>query len=628
MKHIYQLKIELKDSNPKIWRRIQISEDTLFSDLHDIIQLTMGWENNHLYWFIVDKTKIYDFEDVFDDGENPFEKDSASSFLNEVVHLVRTRFTYVYDFGDHWEHVISVEKILPDGKNDPHPVCVGGEGACPPEDCGGIWRYQEILRILKDTNHPEHDDVVQWIDKDWDAELFDCARVNALLKDYAEQWEDIFEETGEILEKLEGGETDLDDWDDVFYDEDEDNEYEELKKFSNPEDVLQDDVELYNMKVWLKTKLEDEKTIEHEASRRLKNLGYGKKAADSLILETLAIEWFYDLKYETGHLEDRYEYNIRHLPEVPQEISRLKDALDVLDKCIKDVPFYAIEYLKNESSVEATSAIIKALRNHSDHQYCWADCTMAPFFYALAAEGHLCEELIEPVIELYEDGINSSDWLNEQGQYLIGKLAEKYPGLTAEKVLVAMEKDVNKKTKPDIYFLFDAFYFADLNNYKPRLLLLLERADLYWLEPLATTIAILQIKEGLPVLQRKLEKLNLQTDKDVWHKNHVKEIKEAIKILKGEIILGHDQGKPLSLTRTDSWKDNLRENENNFYGPKGDTNNYSFPNIFDRDISELSKWSQLYNPEPYIAEKTPGRNDPCHCGSGKKYKKCCMDKDK
>jgi len=203
MNNIYQLKIELKGSEPKIWRRIQVAEDTSFSDLHDIIQLTMGWENSHLFEFKVNKVRIFDFEENFDDGSNPAERDSFDTLLNEIVNLIKTKFTYIYDFGDHWEHDIQVEKILPALKEKSFPICIDGERAGPPEDCGGIWGYQDILKILTDKNHPQYEEITSWLGDEWNAESFNCDHVNILLKDYAEQWEEIYRETGEILDDLE-----------------------------------------------------------------------------------------------------------------------------------------------------------------------------------------------------------------------------------------------------------------------------------------------------------------------------------------------------------------------------------------------------------------------------------------
>src|SRR5690606_31136681 len=99
-----------------------------------------------------------------------------------------------------------------------------------------------------------------------------------------------------------------------------------------------------------------------------------------------------------------YEYNLDQLPKTPVEIPSLDCAVDVLNKCTKGIPFAAIEYLHNDTSHEATSAIVNALKNFSDHQYCWENCVSTPIWYSLAAEGHICEELVDPVIGFYGNG--------------------------------------------------------------------------------------------------------------------------------------------------------------------------------------------------------------------------------
>ena len=630
MKRIYQLRIELSESNPKVWRRIQVPGDTSFSELHDIIQLSMGWENDHLYEFTVKKIRVYDFQDVFDDGSNPLERDSMDTFLDDLVKRVNTKFTYVYDFGDNWEHVIQVEKILPEEENTTYPVCLEGERACPQEDCGGIWRYQNILRILDDKDDPEYDEITEWVGEDWDPDIFDCDQTNARLQNYAEQWEDIYKETEELIDGLEGEDSEFDDLDDDFYGADEDNDaysYDDLKKFSTPEDVLRNEYERSSMEEWIEDALEEEGEIENDTYQRLRDSGHDDQRAKDLILQALSIEYFYDLKFGTDHLNDRYEYNLQRLPETPQEIPRLKDALDILSNCVKGIPFSAIEYLQNDSSEEATSEIIDELRNHSDHQYCWEDCTFAPFWFSLAAEGHLCEALIDPVIQLYEENPNETDWLFEQGQYLIGKLAQRYPDLTAQKLLDAMEKDAAKNTKTSIFYLFDAFYFCDPAQYKSRLLALLERDDLSWFEPLAATVANLHIAEALPVLERKLEKLQAKPEKDLRRHRSLIEVEEAIQILKGEIVLDPDTVMPLSLTREISWQEEVKRKEKDFYENEGRGDDFRFQNLLDQFPARSKERPLFSTMKPYVKEEKPGRNEPCHCGSGKKYKKCCMDKD-
>ena len=89
---------------------------------------------------------------------------------------------YEYDFGDGWEHVVLVEKILPMTPDAKLPVCIKGKRACPPEDVGGVWGYEQLLEAIKDPNHPEHEMYTEWIDGDFDSEVFDKDVVNAMLQ--------------------------------------------------------------------------------------------------------------------------------------------------------------------------------------------------------------------------------------------------------------------------------------------------------------------------------------------------------------------------------------------------------------------------------------------------------------
>ena len=92
------------------------------------------------------------------------------------------KFVYEYDFGDSWEHVILVEKILQLETGVNYPICLGGKRACPPEDCGGIWGYGDLLEAIQDPTHPEHKDMLEWLGGSFNPEGFDVDIVNQRLK--------------------------------------------------------------------------------------------------------------------------------------------------------------------------------------------------------------------------------------------------------------------------------------------------------------------------------------------------------------------------------------------------------------------------------------------------------------
>ncbi len=175
---IYQLKVTLKESKPPIWRRILVASNISLHKLHNIIQITMGWDNSHLHQFIV-QGQFYgapDF-DMTDDME-----DEKNVSLDQVMYNPKGKLIYEYDFGDSWEHVILLEKILPPEAGIQYPVCVKGKRACPPEDSGGIWGYAELMETIQDPDHPEHEEMLEWLGGDFDPEAFDLDEINRRLK--------------------------------------------------------------------------------------------------------------------------------------------------------------------------------------------------------------------------------------------------------------------------------------------------------------------------------------------------------------------------------------------------------------------------------------------------------------
>ena len=175
---IYQLKIVLGDVSPQVWRRVLVAGSVRLSELHDVIQIVMGWEQAHLHEFEIGG-EIYGTPDPDDLDRRPI-KDEHKVRLADVVRAPKDRFGYLYDFGDSWQHIITVEKILPhDGGRS--PVCTGGKRNRVPEDCGGLPGYQNLLQVLKNLKHPEHDAMLNWLGGSYEAEHFDIDGINQAL---------------------------------------------------------------------------------------------------------------------------------------------------------------------------------------------------------------------------------------------------------------------------------------------------------------------------------------------------------------------------------------------------------------------------------------------------------------
>lgn len=174
---IWQLKVTLRHIRPPIWRRIQVSGDTTLYNLHLIIQDTMGWENCHLYDFEDGETR-YGEPDVELGLET---KDASCQKLSQALPGEKAKLRYIYDMGDYWEHEIVVEKILPKEAEKHYPACITGKRACPPEDCGGIWGYSELLEIMADPDHEEYEDRMDWLDGEFNPAEFNLAEINQRL---------------------------------------------------------------------------------------------------------------------------------------------------------------------------------------------------------------------------------------------------------------------------------------------------------------------------------------------------------------------------------------------------------------------------------------------------------------
>ena len=174
---VLQFKIELSETNPLIWRRILVPSDYNFWDLHVAIQDSMGWLDYHLHHFeikskgkqkevkigIPDFDRSSDLPEVFPGWEIP-----VIQYFNDLGVVAR----YLYDYGDSWWHSIKLEGYLAKEKKLKYPTCINGELACPPEDCGGVPGYYELLETLSNPDDEEHQDMKTWIGDDWNSEYF------------------------------------------------------------------------------------------------------------------------------------------------------------------------------------------------------------------------------------------------------------------------------------------------------------------------------------------------------------------------------------------------------------------------------------------------------------------------
>lgn len=178
---IYQLKISLQYAKPPIWRRVLVPADIELEDLHEVIQVAFGWTNSHLHQFIDGRTFYQPGAEV-DDFPGPSTVPSEGVRLNSLLRKEKQKIVYEYDFGDSWLHTILLEKILPSDPEQELPFCVTGKRACPPEDCGGMPGYWQMLETLAGPDGEEKTDLLDWLGESFDPAAFSAKEVNALFR--------------------------------------------------------------------------------------------------------------------------------------------------------------------------------------------------------------------------------------------------------------------------------------------------------------------------------------------------------------------------------------------------------------------------------------------------------------
>ena len=172
------LLISLRGVQPEIWREIVVPGSLDLSELSWVLLDTMGWEGYHLHVYDIGGELYGDMDS--DDAEDSDFLDEADLKLSDVVKAVGHGFRYDYDFGDGWEHDVTLTVIDPDDYLVV-PGCMAGARACPPEDCGGPDGYAHLLEVLADPTHREHAELSAWAPEGFDSEWFRTDDVNSVL---------------------------------------------------------------------------------------------------------------------------------------------------------------------------------------------------------------------------------------------------------------------------------------------------------------------------------------------------------------------------------------------------------------------------------------------------------------
>jgi len=175
---LYLLKIRLLGIEPEIWRTFTIPARLTLDCLHDVIQLVMGWEDDHLHEFVIGKKR-------YSNDPESEENDRSTPRLCDLVSRKGAKLLYIYDFGDYWEHELKVQDADYSRANLSSNIqCLEGARACPPEDGGGVPGYYRLCEALQDPDNEENADYIEW-GGDYDSEKFNIAAVNQRLAKYA-----------------------------------------------------------------------------------------------------------------------------------------------------------------------------------------------------------------------------------------------------------------------------------------------------------------------------------------------------------------------------------------------------------------------------------------------------------
>jgi hypothetical protein len=176
------MKVALNGIQPEIWRRFIVDSSISLYRLHRILQEIMGWTNSHLFSFDVRGIEYSAADEEFGDEMSDDFEDARITTLESFHLKTNSKIKYIYDFGDYWEHTIKVEKVVEANSLSQIPHCIEGARNCPPEDCGSVPGYYDLVAAMKNLDSDEAKELIEWLGGTYDSKFFDINEINSILK--------------------------------------------------------------------------------------------------------------------------------------------------------------------------------------------------------------------------------------------------------------------------------------------------------------------------------------------------------------------------------------------------------------------------------------------------------------
>ena len=176
---VCQVNVTLQGIAPPIWRRILIPSAFRLDRSHLVIQGAFGWNHSHLHIF---RAGGKAFEAIYESSYEQEGQNETQVGLYDLLMMGGGSAEYVYDFGDHWQHVIRLEERTL-SEQPRGPSCIAGERACPPEDVGGVGGYERMLKVLGDPADDEYESFIEWLPENYDPEAFSVESANERIQD-------------------------------------------------------------------------------------------------------------------------------------------------------------------------------------------------------------------------------------------------------------------------------------------------------------------------------------------------------------------------------------------------------------------------------------------------------------